>query len=421
MIQEFNQENLGQQYDLKLTINGIQIQTTNIISSVLREWIFDRIVTLECVLTDVGTLVEISPLYDESPVTIEFSKNNDLEKVKMDFSINVFEIERSMADDGMLYAIRFIALQKTNDYFYPIRTRSFRNQTVSEILNQISNNAGVKYIQEIESKDNQIWIQSNICDYSFGNHLLKRSFVNIEDRPLFYFNRNNEAVFSSIKTKTSKKSKFLAINNDYAFLDNGYDNVLKQFKESLGKDTETLFYKTDIRTKNIASVLNKKNGYGIDFTYFDFRNFFDYQLSFNFGPLSKLSFQNKSNVKKFVNGLTYNTLSKNCHENYLLAKTQNILIDHLFFNSYMQISVNPNLKLNLGDKITMLIYDNLSRMKSGTPSIDKVNSGEYIVGGISHDIKKDGLYTMNLTLFRGGINTSDIQGIDLNLIEANSK
>lgn len=421
MNQEFNQENLGQQYDLKLTINGIQIQTTNIISSVLREWIFDRIVTLECIITDVGTLVEISPLYDESPVVIEFSKNNDLEKVKMEFSINVFEVERTMSDDGMMYVIRFIALQKTNDYFYPIRTRSFRNQTVSEILNQISNNAGVKYIKEVESKDNQIWLQSYCSDYSFGNHLLKRSFVDIEDRPLFYFNRNNEAIFSSIKTKTSKKSKFIAINNDYAFLDNGNDTTLRQFKDSLGKDSETLFYKTDIRTKNISSILNKKNGYGIDFTYFDFRNFFDYKLSFNFGPLSKLALQNKSNAGKSVNGITYNTLSKNCYENYLLAKTQNMLIDHLFFNSYMQISINPNLKLNIGDKITMLIYDNFSRMRNGTPNIDKVNSGEYIVGGISHDIKKDGLYTMNLTLFRGGINTSDIQGIDLNLIEANSK
>ncbi len=420
-MQDFNQQNIGQQYDLKMTINGIEIQTSNVLSSVLREWIFDRIVTLECVITDIGTFVEISPMHDESPVVIEFSKNKDLEKVKLEFSINAFEIDRLNVDNGMLYSIRFIALQKTNNYFYPIKTRSFKNQTTSSIFKQISNDVGVKHFEEIESKDNQIWIQSNMCDYSFCNHLLKRSYVDLEDRPLYYFNRSNESIFTSIKSLSKKKSKFTAINNDLAFLDNGNDNILKEIKTTFGNDNKILFYATDIKIKNISGILNKRNGYGIDFTYFDFRNFFDYSLAFNFGPLSKYTNQNKNNSKKFVNGITYNTLSKNCHENYLLAKTQNILIDHLFFSSYVQISINPNLELKLGDKINLLVYDNLTRMKTGTPNIDKVNSGEYIVGGISHDIKKDGLYVMVLTLFRGGINKSDIENVMFNLSEANSK
>lgn len=421
MIEQINQQNIGQQYDLKLSVNGIQVPTSNVLSSVLREWIFDRIVTLECTIMDTGTFVELSPIYDESPVTIEFSKNNEPDKVIMDFCINVSEIERTMADNGMVYIIKFVALQKTNDYFYPIKTQSFKNQTTSDVFLQIANNAGVKFIKEIDARDNQIWIQSNACDYSFGYHLLKRSFVNVEDRPLFYFNRNNEAVFSSIKTKCSTKAKFIAINNDYTFLDNGNDKVLQEFKESIGGNTKTLYYKTDINYKDISPVLNKINGYGIDFTYFDFKNFFDYRLTFTFSPLSKYGKQNKNNVGKFVNGLTYNSLSKNCHENYLLAKTQNILIDQLFFNSYLQISINPELSLNIGDKISVIIYDNLSRMKNGPPMIDKVNSGDYIVGGISHDIKKDSLYSMNLTLFRGGINSSDLQGIEVKLAEGKSK
>lgn len=416
-----NQQNVGQQYDLKLMINGIQVPTSNIQSCVLREWIFDKIVTLECIILDSGTFVELSPIYDESPVYVEFSKNQDIDKIKMEMSINAFEVERSTADNGMLYGIKFIAFQKTNDYFYPIRTRSFKNQTTSEILKQISESCGVKFIKEIDSKDNQIWIQSNSCDYSFVNHLMKRSYVSVEDAPIFYFNRNNEAVYSSIKTKCSKKAKFLAINNDYLYLDNGNDNVIKDLKNTIGNEVETIFYKTDIKYKNISSILNKTNGYGIDFTYFDLKNFFDYQLSFNFSPLTKYSMQNKNNSKKFVNGLTYNTLSKNCHENYLLAKTQNMLINNLFYNSYMQMSINPNMNLNIGDKVNVIVYDNLTRTNNNTPMIDKVNSGDYIVGGISHDIKKDGLYNMNLTLFRGGLNNSDINGINFQLVEGNSK
>lgn len=417
MIEQISQQNIGQQYDLKLSINGIQVPTTNILSSVLKEWIFDRIVTLECVIMDTGTFVELSPIYDESPVTIEFSKNNEPDKVQMDFCINVTDVERTLADNGMVYMIRFIALQKTNDYFYPIKTKSYRNQTTSDVFSQISNNAGVKFIKEIEAKDNQIWVQSNSCDYSFGHHLIKRSFVNSEDRPLFYFNRNNQAVFTSIKTKCDTKAKFIAVNNDYAFLDNGNDNVLMEIKDAISNGTKILYYKTDISYKDISPVFNKTNGYGIDFTYFDFRNFYDYQLSFPFAPLTKYTKQNKNNVGKFVNGLTYNTLSKNCHENYLLAKSQNMMIDQMFFGSYLQMSINPDLSLNIGDKISVIIYDNLSRMKQGPTMIDKVNSGDYIVGGISHDIKKDSLYTMNLTLFRGGVNSSDTDGVSTELLE----
>jgi hypothetical protein len=421
MIEQINQQNIGQQYDLKLSIHGIQVPTSNVLSSVLREWIFDRIVTLECMIMDTGTFVELSPIYDESPVLIEFSKNNEPDKIQMEFRINATEVERTMADNGGVYIIKFVALQKTNDYFYPIKTKSYKNQTTSDVFLEIANNAGVKFIKEIDAKDNQIWVQSNACDYSFGHHLIKRSFVNSEDRPLFYFNRRNEAVFSSIKTKCSTKSKFIAINNDYAFLDNGNDNVIKELKQTLGNDVKILYYKTDITYKDISSIFNKKNGYGINFTYFDLKNFFEYQLSFSFSPLTKYSKQNKNNSKKFVNGLTYNTLSKNCHENYLLAKTQNLMIDQMFFGSYLQMSINPELSLNLGDKISVIVYDNLSRMKNGPVMIDKVNSGEYIVGGISHDIKKDSLYTMNLTLFRGGINSSDITGIETPLLEGNSK
>jgi hypothetical protein len=97
-----------------------------------------------------------------------------------------------------------------------------------------------------------------------------------------------------------------------------------------------------------------------------------------------------------------------------------MMMDQMFFGSYLQMSINPELSLNIGDKISVIIYDNLSRMKNGPTMIDKVNSGDYIVGGISHDIKKDSLYTMNLTLFRGGVNSSDTDGVSTELLEGKS-
>lgn len=409
MSELINQKEVGSQYDLKLHINGIQVPTKNVLSSVLREWIFDHVVTLELTILDSGTFIELSPLFDESPISIEFSKNGDVDSIKMDFVLNAWEVERLNVDGGALYGIRLIAFQKTTDYFYPIRTRSFKYQSTTDVLQEICVESDLKFIKEIQSNDNQIWIQSNCCNHVFTHHLMKRSYVTPEDLPIFYFNRKNEAVFSTVKTKANGKSKFIAFNNDMLYMDNGSDSVMKKFKDTYGIDKEFLFYKTDFKTKNISPLMNKVNGYGIDFTYFDHRNFFEYQLDFVFNPFSKYQHKNKNNAGKFANGWTFNGLSKNVHENYLLGKVQNLYLKETFFGNYLQVAMNPNLKLQVGDKIEMIVYDTLGRVLNGTPSIDITNSGDYLVGGISHDIKKDGLYTMNVTLFRNGVNESNVK------------
>jgi hypothetical protein len=407
----FDQNVVGSQFNLSLTINNVSVSPVNVNSSVLREWIFDQIVTYECTFMDTGTFVELSPLYDECPVQIEFSKNGDLDKVKMDMVINAWEIERVDADDGSLYIIHFIAFQKTTDYFYPIRFRPFSNQGSSDALQFVCQESGIDFVLEDSSNDNQTWIQSNVCNYAFTKHLMTRAFIRPEDLPLFYFNRHNQAVYSSLSYKTNSKPKFLAINNDHAFMDNGNDTTIAKIKEQIGKDSETLFYRTGITYKNLSPILNKMNGYGIDFTYFDHTNFFDYSLNFPYAPLSKFENKNKNNIGKYTNGITYNSLSKNVHENYLLAKSQNLYLKQSFFGNYLQITINPNMNINIGDKIDVLIYDNLGRLFNGTPNVDAVNSGEYLVGGISHDIKKDGLYSMILTLFRNGTNQSNLANI----------
>lgn len=237
---------------------------------------------------------------------------------------------------------------------------------------------------------------------------MKRSYIKEEDLPIFYFNRKNEAVYSSIKTKCNNKAKFTAINNDYAFMDNGNSLVSDLFKNDK-MDSKVLYYHSSFSTKDISSYLNKRNGYGIDFTWFDFRDFYEYRMSFKFSPLTGYVNQNKNNIGKYVNGLTYNSQHKNGHKYYLLGMTQNLYIKDVFFNRYLQIMINPDEEVMIGDKINMIIYDSISREFGQKPVIDKVNSGEYIVGGILHNFKKDGLYSMILTLFRNGMNDSDFK------------
>lgn len=416
MSENVNYNQLGQQFNIKLFINNIQVPTNNILDCSIREWINGTVVTLESTIYDSGTFTELSPLYDECPIVLEYSKNAQIETKKIEFQMNLYEKERSSIDNGSLYIIHFIAFQKTTDFFFPIHSRIFKNSTTSEVLKSICQESNIKFKNDLDSNDNQNWMQGNCNNYIFTKHLMKRSYVKEEDLPIFYFNRSNEAIYSTIKTKCNKSAKFIGYNNDYSYVDNGVNPIPEMMKQE-NKQAKPLYYYTSYTTKDIAGILNKRNGYGIDYTYFDFKDFREYRMEFKFSPLTGYVNQHKDNVGKYVNGLTYNSQHKNVHKNYLLGMSQNLFIKDVFYNNSTQIYINPDEDVMLGDKINMIIYDNTSRALGKPPSIDKVNSGEYIIGGIFHNFKKDGMYNMCLTLFRNGMNDSDIKEKIFDLID----
>lgn len=411
-----NYQQNGQQYLLKMFINNIEVPMSNISKCSIREWVIGTPVTLEATIQDQGTFIELSPLFDECPVSVEFSKPGDLIPQKIEFQMNVYETERSPADNGNLYIIHFIAFQKTTDYFYPIHARVFKNMNSSEVLKMLCDESDIKFSGDVQSNDVQNWIQGNVNNHLFIKHLMKRSYVKEEDLPIFYFDRFNTGNYSTLKTKCSIKPKFVGINSDYAFMDNGNSDFSKLFLDSSTK-SKPLYYYTSFNTKNIASILNKRTAYGIDYTYFDFKDFFEYKMFFKFSPLTNYVNQNSKNAFKYSNGMQYNSQHKNVHSNYILAMAQNEFIRDSFYNNYLQIYVNPESELKLGDIVNMIIFDNVSKIINGVPSIDKANSGNYIVGGIMHDFKNEGLYNMVVTLFRNGINKPERDDIVLDLIE----
>lgn len=416
MSEQINYNQDGQQFNLKLFINNIQVPTKNIVDCSIREWITGTVVTLECTFLDSGTFTELSPLYDECPVTLEYCKNDQIEFKKIEFQMNPYEKERTAMDNGAMDIIHFVAFQKSKDFFFPIHARVFRNSTTTEVLQSISKESGFKFKKEIESNDVQNWMQGNCDNFTFTKHLMKRSYVKEEDLPIFYFNRSNEAIYSTIKTKCNNTTKFMGINNNYAFMDNGNSEFTEKMKQE-SKGHKNLFYYSAYSSKDIAALLNKRNGYGIDYTYFDYKDFREYRMEFKFAPLTGYVNQNKNNIGKYVNGLTYNSQHKNVHKNYLLAMSQNLFIQDVFYNNFLQVYVNPDEEVMIGDKVNMIIYDNVSKALGNSPNIDKVNSGDYIVGGILHNFKKDGLYNICLTLFRNGMNDSEIKTKTFELIE----
>jgi len=410
----------GEQYLCKLTLNGLKVPTKNIQKIVIREWVFDTICTLDLTIMDGGIYTEMSPLYDESPISLTLSKNDGSEMIVMDFVVNDYESERINVDGGGLYIIRMVALQKTNNFFYPQYSRYFNGMSSKDVVKQIaSENEGIKFDSNVEANDSQHWYQIALTNFDMIKHISKRAYIQQEDLPIIYMDRSSTLNYKSLKTSCKSPVKFNAYCDDLLALDGGNDSSTKDRYEQYKKTNkeECLFYRTSTSQKSIASTNNKDMGYGIDMTYFDHKNFYRYVMNFKFAPLTKYANVNKNNYNHLTQSLTFNTIHKNTHSNYMVANLQNQYIKNVFFNGHLQLIMAPNSNLKLMDIVNVIIPDIVSSKVSGNSSVDRVNSGLYIVGGIMHDIQKDGFYSMVVTLFRNGVNKSEYGDTGFGMLE----
>jgi hypothetical protein len=421
MEKEEELEILGDQYLASLTINDLKVPNKNIQSIAIREWIFDHVFTLELTIMDVGTFMEYSPLFDESPIKLTISKNDKTSSYTMSFVLNCWESQKLNVDGGNAFIIRMSATPEINNYFYPQYSRCFVGKTTVEIIKQIDRETPEtkSKIHIDDSNDAQNWYQIALTNFDMIKHIMKRAYYNIEDLPMVYMDRYKTLHYNSLKTMCKQTPKFNAYCDDSLVLDNGNDPIMKKRLESylVEPGKENIFFSTNSSTRNIASVNNKIMGYGFDLTYFDHSNFYRQVINFKFSPLSKYADVNKGNYNKLTQSFTYNTKHSNTHNNYMVAQGQNEYIKNVFFSKHFQIVINPNSNIQLGDIINVNIPDKLSSFSSNTQSIDKVNSGSYLVGGIMQDIKKDGQYAMVLTLFRNGVNSPDNKDITFDMLE----
>jgi hypothetical protein len=414
-------DSLGEQYLASLKINDIKVPLKNIQSLAIREWIFEHVPTLELTIMDTGIFIEYSPLFDESPIQLSISKNDKTSSYSMTFVLNCWESQKFNIDGGNVFIIRMVATPEINNYFYPQYSKCFTNMTTFEVVKQIAQETPeIKFETPIQNtSDSQNWYQIALTNFDMIKHVIKRAYFDIEDMPMVYMDRNRGLHYNTLKTMCKQTPKFNAYCDDSLMMDNGSDPIMAKRKESyiVEKGKENLYYSTNTTTKSIASVNNKIMGYGFDLTFFDHQNFYRQVINFKVAPLSKYADVNKNHYNKLTQSFTYNTKHNNTHNNYMVAQGQNDYIKNVFFNKHFQIVVNPNSNIQLGDIINVNIPDTLTSNTENLKGVDKANSGFYLVGGITQDIKKDGHYVMILTLFRNGINSPDFKEITFDMLE----
>ena len=403
---------LGASSQLAVTINDIDVPFQNIKEFVMRESMFSLGCELDMTFVDPGIFSEIVPICDTSIIKVSFSLDRD-RILTINFKIFAHESERTQLDGGTMYIWRVVSVQSTPGTTTGIQTRAFPSMTSKDVLGHLASEMGLTLTSDISPQDSQTWLQINIGNYSFLKYVVKRAFIQQRDLPIAFVTKEAELKYSSLQTMCNKTETYTFINQDILTID-GQDRVLSKLKESFNQNI--MFYRTGVVSKNFTTIKNYVGAYGRNFSYFDGTELREVNLKFP-TPSITTNKDRAANKKALYDSQTYGLKYGNVHEKYMLAINQNKYISDAFFSSYINVVVNPNFDLKIGDKINMVYIKNLDKYFKGQSSIDEINSGNYIVGNILHNIIPNGTYSMVVTLFRDGLNLNDRVNEKLGLYE----
>lgn len=386
-------QSTGQKYFCTIKIKDISFNSAIIHSLIIREWVFDVLPRIQLELLDDGTLNEKMPLDDNEIIQIIIAKSEEDEH-PLEFQFQVQDYKVNVVGDNRRLYFSISGLLKTNNMFM-LRNRSFSRSTTRDICSKIANEEGLTFTnpRNVIPIDNMTWYQSNLNNYKFIKYILNRSYI-VDDTALFYANLQNEFVYTSLNKEISKIES----------VDAKFD-ITKTLNDGLVKeDINTIWYNSyDI--VNMNGYYNKKIAYGFAYSYYDVSKStqaFEYS---NYRLMAQRSFKDKNfDGKVFYGGndLGINN-DLNLYDGYFESLMRNKYLMNGFFGYSILININSLYNSKLFDKVNLSIP---SLFPENSGDINEVISGEYLVGGIIHQINKNGLYSKMLSLHRNGSDKS---------------
>lgn len=376
----------------KMTIKGVDVMSQNIRVLNVRESIFDVIPVMEMELIDNGIFSEKYPLEDGDIIFVEISKNkNSKPVINLEFELHDFSIDNLDGDNITLSIIKMTGYLKNKNLFFPPQNRSFKNQSSSQVISRIAQEEGFNYIGRLVASDAMTWLQVNQSNYGFIFHVIERAFKS-EDVVVCGITRHKNLIYTSVGTEIKNKNTKKAIFDPKMTIS---DEV-----ETAKKTQE--FYFNNYKVISLLGTSNKMTGYGLKYGIYDFESFSEDKVTNNNNKMSEFINRNKDNSGKISEYSMTGIETRNTHKNYFKAINQNRFISEDFFKTCFILYINVNDNINLFDKINV-VFPAMDNVKNINDSM----SGEYMVGGIIHQISKDGYYRMALTLFRNGFNSNE--------------
>lgn len=375
-----------------LTIKNRPIIAANIIHLCIKEWIFDLVPRIEIVLNDDGSLTEMFPLQDGDIISIELKKNQqDTPAINLDFLLVSYT-------GGVMHGDKFMQLLitgtlKVDNFYSPIKIRSFTKQSSKSVLVQLLSSEGQKTLNaSVPTVDVMTWLQIHQTNLDFCKHLLKRSYV-ANDTMFLYADTKGEFNYTSFKTEAEKTNEGTA----------RYD--LQKYSADIFEDNADYkdYWFNNFNIYDFYGYVNKIRNYGVSYTYYDTSSGRQAaELTDDSHLLSSLTGKDKNNAGQMTHEFDLGYLPvDNVYSDYYKAMVQNDYYKHNLFSGFiLELNINSLGKPRLFSKVNVILPSLL-----GTGE-NQPMSGDYLVAGVVHEIGKATQYRKRMALIRNGFNAS---------------
>lgn len=384
-------------YYLNVKIKDIEINAQNITVLQLREWAFDTVPRLEMIFLDQGIMFDKFPLEENDIINIELAVTKDETPVVnakfnvLDFNVTPFITGENIGGS----AVHVTAVLENKELFAPKKTRSFREVISSSVIEEIAAEIGYKANVLSETNDTMTWIQSHQNNNEMIGHLLARMYKNDNNCYFCATNRDSEMIIVTLQDALAEKPKFSAVFEIRQSSKLDEKTELDDYK--ITDDSELIYY-SNYKYVNMGGTINKEIGYGQFLDYYNGEEFLVAESISDIHPLTTGSNKLKDLVGTEAGHVSKGMQSVNMHTNFMKAFSDNKYIKSEFCSSFLKLTSRPNANVKLFDKVDVVIPAQDNQFIDGT------HSGEYMVGGIIHNVANKGLYTTDIYLFRNGKN-----------------
>ena len=401
-------------FSRSIKFNGNDLSEDGVMVKLLvfKDWFFDMVPRLEITLTDSNdVLFNVHPIQDDSIIELEMNKNVNTDKQEdptpMKFNVLDWESKPIITgqDSGHVHLIT--GYLNVSDLFHPIVTKSFKEKNSGDVLKEIAGSLGLGYVKKIntEPSDLMTWLQIGQSNHDMIKYVNNRSFFSDDDTSLSYVNLNNELIFTTLKTECEKEVAFVGKMGQQQ-----KDDVQDNFNDANSttgdkKDIPTFFY-AFAENKTLASR-NKLGGYGTKSTYYN-----GTQVNQSSFPgdgngdklLNSLPQSNKNNVGQEVKHYEFGILNggdqftEGIHKEFFDSQVRHEYTMLNFFKTSVTLKIKGNSLVKKYDIVDLVIYNSVDQ------EMNEVHSGKYLVGGVIHTLGDETEYSVQLVLYRSGIN-----------------
>tara|TARA_R110001592_G_scaffold347604_1_gene641220 strand:- start:881 stop:2086 length:1206 start_codon:yes stop_codon:yes gene_type:complete len=377
----------SQNYSAEVYIDGKPVPYKNIMSLTVKEYIYSILPRVEITFLDSGIFVEHNPILEGQVIQVLLSNNGEeinlLNQTFMVLNSSITVIDKTNSS----FLITVSGAFNRPGLFNKIHNKSYPSKTFSDVIKDVADANSLDHDVRIESKDKMNWYQLNQTYADFINTSIYRSYVNDDDSPFTFINRKGVLVYTSLKTAAKNKSAIIFSNDS--------DMATSPF----GNATNERYFSSYTFSDNSGFNNNLNGGSGIKVSYYDGNKFITNEIKKV--PSSEMTpYKNKLNINhnKLVNNAVGFGQLNNVYDSYFNSLATNDLVRKALLSTSLSINAHAG-DYNLLDKI------NIEIKKDG--NLLAAQSGDYLVGGIIHNINKNSRYNQMLICFRDGFGNAN--------------